>query len=220
MIVSFADYANDFGYENDDWLISPELSGDEQTISFYARTASTSKRNDYIQVRYSTTGTATSDFTLLPDGEIRLENGWTRYEYTLPAGTRYFAIRNNSEEGFAVLLDDITYTIAGDAPQVTLLGYDIYCDGELLNDEPISETTFTIDGAAPGNYWVTAVYDAGESEASNTVIIEKQVTAIDEISSVDDASRIYYDLQGRRVYTLQSGQIYICNGKKILYMNR
>lgn len=220
MIVSFADYANDFGYENDDWLISPELSGDEQTISFYARTASTSKRNDYIQVRYSTTGTATSDFTLLPDGEIRLENGWTRYEYTLPAGTRYFAIRNNSEEGFAVLLDDITYTIAGDAPQVTLLGYDIYCDGELLNDEPISETTFTIDGAAPGNYWVTAVYDAGESEASNTVIIEKQVTAIDEISSADDASRIYYDLQGRRVYTLQSGQIYICNGKKILYMNR
>ena len=166
MIVSFADYANDFGYENDDWLISPELSGDEQTISFYARTASTSKRNDYIQVRYSTTGTATSDFTLLPDGEIRLENGWTRYEYTLPAGTRYFAIRNNSEEGFAVLLDDITYTIAGDAPQVTLLGYDIYCDGELLNDEPISETTFTIDGAAPGNYWVTAVYDAGVAECT------------------------------------------------------
>lgn len=108
----------------------------------------------------------------------------------------------------------------GDAPQVTLLGYNIYCDGELLNDEPISETTLTIDGAAPGNYWVTAVYDAGESETSNTVIIEKQVTAIDEISSADDASRIYYDLQGRRVYTLQSGQIYICNGKKILYMNR
>lgn len=103
MIVSFADYANDFGYENDDWLISPELSGEEQTISFYARTASTSKRNDYIQVRYSTTGTATSDFTLLPDGEIRLENGWTRYEYTLPAGTRYFAIRNNSEEGLLYL---------------------------------------------------------------------------------------------------------------------
>ena len=221
MIVSFADYANDFGYENDDWLISPELSGDEQTISFYARTASVNKRNDYIQVRYSTTGTATSNFTLLPDGEIRLENGWTRYEYTLPAGTRYFAIRNNSEEGFAVLIDDITYTVAGDAPDVTLQGYNIYCDGQLLNDEPVSETTFVIDGAAPGNYWVTAVYDAGESEPSNVIIINEILpTAIDEVTVGNDASNIYYDLQGRRVYTLQSGQIYICNGKKILYMNR
>lgn len=220
MLVSFADYANDFGYENNDWLISPELSGDGQTISFYARTASTDKRNDYIQVRYSTTGNETSSFTLLTDGEIRLENGWTRYEYTLPAGTRYFAIRNNSAEGFAVLLDDITYTMAGQGPEVTLLGYNIYRDGELINDELISVATFTIDNAEPGNYWVTAVYDAGESEASNVVVVDSQSTAIDNLSPRDNSSHVYYDLQGRRVYTPLPGQIHISNGKKILYMDR
>lgn len=219
MLVSIADYANDFGYENDDWLISPELSGEQQTISFYARTASTSARNDYIEVLYSTTGTETASFTPITNGAIQLENGWTLYEFTLPAGARYFAIHNNSAEGFAVLVDDITYTIAGEGLDMDLQGYNIYRDGELLNDEPITETTFTLMNAEDGNYWVTAVYDKGESDASNIVVVNVQ-TSINEIATGDAASHIYYDLQGRRIYTPEAGQVYICNGKKVIFMNR
>jgi len=76
---------------NDDWLISPLLSGNEQEISFWARAASTSYPETF-EVRYSTTDRDTASFKLLAT-ETTPGDAWHEYKYTLPAGAKYFAVR-------------------------------------------------------------------------------------------------------------------------------
>ncbi len=57
----------------------------------------------------------------------------------------------------------------------SFLGYNVYCDGQLLNETALSDTTYSysFDESSIINYehsyYVTALYDEGESEASNTI---------------------------------------------------
>ena len=56
------------------------------------------------------------------------------------------------------------------------------------------------------------LYDHSEELTS----ILDSTTGVCEIESVE-YSEIYYNLQGNKVSNLQKGELYICNGKKILY---
>lgn len=51
------------------------------------------------------------------------------------------------------------------------MGYNVYHDGEKINDEPLGESTYVDGGATTGmhEYYVTALYAAGESSPSETV---------------------------------------------------
>jgi agmatine/peptidylarginine deiminase len=53
----------------------------------------------------------------------------------------------------------------------TLLGYRIYRNGEMIGNTTAEITSYLDEGLAPGTYeyYATAIYDAGESEPSNTV---------------------------------------------------
>lgn len=158
---------------NDDWAISPRLSGEAQTVTFMARSY-----DDYylenLMVMYSTTDNDINSFNYLPEGgaydEISAE--WTRYSFDLPAGTAYFAIGYVSECKVAALIDDVTYSPAGGAvAPVHPVGYNIYRDGVKINSVPVTETTYT-DSSEAGStptYHVTALYDDGESKLSNAV---------------------------------------------------
>lgn len=55
--------------------------------------------------------------------------------------------------------------------RVTLQGYNLYRNQNIINDQLITETHFedSVPGNGLYNYYVTAVYDEGESEPSNTV---------------------------------------------------
>ena len=219
MLISICDYANAWGttYRNNDWLISPLLDGSAQTISFYARTASAKERKDYLEVRYSLTDdTETANFQLVTDGSIQLNTEWTRYEFTLPAGTQRFALRNNTDRGTGVLVDDITYTRGIPAADLTLLGYNLYCDGQQVNSSLITETSCTLTDAADGEYTVTAVYSIGESEPSNSVTVSVS-TGIAETMNFELRTMNYYDLQGRRIEKPVEGRIYLYNGRKTVY---
>ena len=219
LIVSFGDAANDDWEPNNDWLISPELSGKSQTISFWARTAATKGRPDDIriliasEIEYNNNGTVKSScFTSLEDGDITLTREWEKYEFEIPAGTKYFAIRNLSDEGFAVLIDDITYDPYAPKTNANLEGYNVYRDGVILNETPVTENTYVVSPVIDGEYTVRVVYDEGESDESNVVMIKKtSVSGLD----VDNTDVIYYDLDGFRVNNPESGKIYIrwCGGK-------
>lgn len=51
-------------YVNNDWLISPRLNGDEQTISFFARSFTLENQQpERMRVLYSTTDTDPANFT-------------------------------------------------------------------------------------------------------------------------------------------------------------
>ncbi|MDE5791718.1 MAG: choice-of-anchor J domain-containing protein [Muribaculaceae bacterium] len=220
LIVSFGDAANDDMEANNDWLISPELSGKEQTITFWARTAAKKGKPDDIriltatEIEYNNNGTVKSScFEALEGGDITLTREWVKYEFTLPAGTKYFAIRNISEDGFAVLIDDITYELYLEKANAVLEGYNVYRDSSLLTPAPTSVTSFTVSPVVDGDYMVKAVYDEGESEASNVVTITG--SGINEISSHLDSDTLY-DLNGYKVKQTEKGRIYVRRNKKVM----
>ncbi|MDD7273025.1 MAG: choice-of-anchor J domain-containing protein [Prevotella sp.] len=201
----------------DHWAISPLLATEAQTISFYAKAASKQYREKF-EVRYSTTSSDVEAFTTVV-GDVTTpasQNTWVKYEFNLPQGTRYFAIRGISEDAWALLVDNVTFIPDTLGRQdATLLGYNIYRDGEKVNAQPVTTMTYA-DKATDGTheYVVTAVYDAGESLISNAVsAVTNGITDLN-VTTKEGEERIY-DLSGRRVKETARG-VYIINGKKIV----
>lgn len=158
---------------NDDWMISPLLSGAEQTVSFYAKSVTTSYGADKIELYYSTGGKTITDF-VSAGATVTTTEEWTEYTFDIPQGAKYFAFRCVSFDTFALCIDDITYSAAGgDDIDLSLIGYNVYRDGVKVNDEPVEEPQLD-DNVAPGiyHYTVTAVYAAGESRASTPVTVD------------------------------------------------
>lgn len=161
------------GYsQNDDWLISPELDG-KQVISFWACSPENTLygTNEVIEVLYSATGKEPSDFKKTA-ASIVVPGAWTRYEYELPESVKHFAIRCVSSNQYVLFIDDISFRAA--ARDFSLTGYNVYRNGDKLNPEPITETTYTdtqADLSSAAEYYVTAVYNIGESVPSNTIVI-------------------------------------------------
>ncbi|MDE7335171.1 MAG: choice-of-anchor J domain-containing protein, partial [Muribaculaceae bacterium] len=198
---------------NDDWLISPELYGGRQTISFSACSQNLAYGYETFEVYASSATNALSDFKkVLFETPAGLE--WEQYFVTLPAGTRYFAIRCTSNNRYFFSLDDITYIAKGEPRAMTLMGYNVYRNGVQLNSAPVTATTFdTVRELECDKYFVTAVYDLGESTASNVVQIGE--AGIDTITAETVKAPGIFDLQGRKVTHPTKG-LYIINGLKTL----
>ena len=169
---------------NDDWLISPELPGMEQTISFWNRSTNVNYGYDQFEVLYSTTGNTPADFVKLGD-TYSANLGWSKVEVQLPEGSKYFAIRCISYQTEAWLIDDISYTRG--TPSYTVIGYNIYRDGIKINDAVVTDNKY-VDNLTSStsetdnhSYNVTAVYAEGESGLSNTY--ETAPSGIDDTHS-------------------------------------
>ncbi len=162
-----------YGGENcDDWAISPMLDGSAQTISFWAKSYSSSYP-ETIQMLYSTGSLDTASFVKV-DEKKSLAAEWTLYTFDVPAGAKYFAIRSYDTNAFMLMLDDFTFVAAGSsAADLSIVGYDIYRDGVKLNTEPVAEAEYTDATAEAGShtYHVITVYDAGISAPSNAATV-------------------------------------------------
>lgn len=165
-LVAFADKDR----KNDDWLISPLLSGDAQTISFYGRSLySFYYGYEEYEVLVSFTGKEMDDFKSLEKGTV--PDDWTKVSIDLPEGARYFAIKCISNDAFAMGVDDITYIPGTGMPENPVVtGYNFYVNDSKVNTSDISATDFTTTGSADARYAVTAVYGDAESRYSNVVI--------------------------------------------------
>lgn len=168
---------------NNDWMISPELHFDQEfQISFRAKTYHENYGLERIRVGYSTTGRQPSDFVFVSQGqyeEIPLE--WTLKSYTIPAEARYVAINCVSYEAFILLIDDIFIGTNVIRPRAVadnpLIGYHVYRDGSRVDDELVTEMTYTdlVPEYKEYEYTVKAVYEnTGESETSE--ILKVKVT--------------------------------------------
>lgn len=167
----------------DDWAISPELSGEKQTISFSALSL-TDSNPEKIRVLYSTGSTDPADFKEASVIDKVPEN-WKLYKVELPAGAKRFAINSCAPDGSLLLIDDITYSTKFEATTLTLAGFNVYRNGEKINTEPVEDFEYldTTEMPAEGaRYVVTALYEGeGESKASNEVEITS--SAVDEIGN-------------------------------------
>lgn len=217
-IASFGAW-NDF---SDDWLISPELSGHEQIISFYAHSLPKAASADEFTVCVSTTGNDHTNFQAIDaTPQTADKSEWKLYEYILPEGTKYFAIHKTTYNGWALFIDDITFapdTLAA-TPGIMLYGYNVYKNGKRLNTALVSTPTFTDGSAQNGDvYQVTAVYDAGESAYSNKVVYHGDGVTVIESVDANEESRdgTLYDLQGRKLGTLPQRGIVISNQRKVI----
>lgn len=164
----------------DDWAISPVLSGNAQTVSFYARSYSGSYP-EKVEVLYSTGSTNTEDFIVAKAATV-VPAEWTEFTAELPEGAKYFAIRSCAASSFMLMIDDVTYETLGGTDELALVGYNVYRDGVKLNAEPVVENNYTDATATEGehSYVVTVVYDKGESKISNVVT----VSFVDGIASI------------------------------------
>lgn len=138
---------------NNDWLITPLLAfdGDFGRFSFFARSASTSLTREKIKLRYSTTGSATADFTSYLAGSattsVTVPFAWTLYEYEVPAAVKYIAIQ-------------CVYDVATVSPSFQALQVDDFIAGDYGGDPttPVELSSFTAS-ISVDNYinllWIT-----------------------------------------------------------------
>ena len=178
----------------DHWLISPELMGNEQEISFFARTITADYGYEAFEVLYSTTGSDIDNFISLDEVWLDVTD-WTEFTFTLPEGTKYFAIRHSAQDIFGLMLDDVTFEQGASAP----VGYNIYVDGVWVGST--SETAYEMPatGLSDGYHSlaVTAVYEGGKESAPATAVIDI-TSGINEIA-LDGHPVDVYTIDGRLV---------------------
>lgn len=200
--------------QNDNWLISPALSGNAQTVTFWAKSCMIAWP-ETIEVYYSTTDNQVGSFTAKVEfaGDLvygGLPEVWTLYTVELPEGAKYFAIHHNSDDTLALMIDDVTYEAASQIPDdLAITGYYIFRDGMQITDEPVNETTYTdeplgadaADGDYHFEYTVVPVYNHGTVLESNKAGVDLSYSGIADIAidSLDDATTAVYTLSGIRV---------------------
>lgn len=181
------------GKRNDDWLISPVLSGNAQTIKFFAKSWTAEYGGEEFEVLYSTTDTRPESFTKLGKTVEAPDSAWTEYSVALPQGAKYFAIHCVSLNKFILMIDDITYQPGA----FNITGYNIYRDGDKVGETAGEATTYADKTVPDGNhsYNVTVVYTIGESAMSNTAsillnAIHSQTTGAASVKALSRTIRI------------------------------
>ncbi len=173
-------------YVNNDWLISPRLNGDEQTISFFARSFTLENQQpERMRVLYSTTDTDPANFTKIHAADyLELSGEWAEFRYVVPQGARYFAVNCVSDSGFAMFVDDLSFNDLT-VPQLKLKEYEVYRNGVLLGKTSATEITDpeVVDGTV---YTVRAIFDKTESDLSESITYDE--SAVGEMTA--DAIRV------------------------------
>lgn len=190
-------YLGEGGRVND-WAISPELPGCEQEISFYVKNAD-ERYSETFEFLYSTTDM--ENFIMVSEHEVG-NCDWNRFVYTVPEGTKYFAIRCKSNSKLMMFIDDVTYIPTGVATDYEIEGYNIYRDGLKLNDAPVKATAYNdiLESAGTYTYCVTTIYKGkGESKASNKVKVEATLGIHNVYGSKKAVSTDNYDTLGRLI---------------------
>lgn len=223
----------DTGTPTNDWLISPALSGEEQTVSFWVKAPNDNvTNNDQYQnagpetfdVYYSEDDNNPSSFIKINKESLEATCNWTKHEIDLPEGALYFAVVYTTTGGLTAYnfepnyfcVDDVIYKTGG----LKVMGYNVYRDGELAKKLDANTTTWT-DTEATGThtYVVITVYANGESLNSNTVGVGDWTGIDDIVVAPNNANTPVYNIAGQRVGNnlkdVKDG-IFIQNGRKVV----
>lgn len=221
--------------DNDDYMVSPILSGNAQTIYFWAKgyrgTETSGNQTDMafketLEVLY-TLDVANLDpttYSVAKEEFVINDKAWEKYTAELPAGAKHFALHRTSKateyvdyEGtqqkvtgtgsYIMMIDDITF----EAESRTVKGYHVYKNGEKVETLDANATSYgPVNAANSDLFYITAIYEEGESLPSNLYGID-YITAIDipQTSNIKPQASNYYDLNGRAVKGLLRPGIYV-----------
>ena len=176
---------------NDNYLVSPELSGKAQTVSLWCKAVNADWAPEKFQFMYSDSSDDPEEFK--PIGSVKEVGAeWTQFTFELPEGALYFCIHNVSDQKFVFMLDDIEFTAR--TPEIA--GYNVYCDGTRVGELNAAATS-TVDypqEIGQHDYYVTVVYDMGESRLSNLARVT--TTAISGVEGVNALIPAAYGVKG------------------------
>ena len=221
--------------DNNDYMVSPLLSGEAQTISFWAKgyrgTEATGYQtemafNETLEVLYTTDADNLdpTTYTVIKETFKVNDKTWEQYLAELPAGAKHFALHRNSAKreyteyegatvevpetgSFVMMIDDIEFNVAA----MTVTGYKVYKNGTLLTTLDASTTTYTARRIEDSDtFTVKAVYGDSESADSNPISID----ILNDIRQVVNASSnvngtAIYNLRGQRVQSMSQPGLYI-----------
>ncbi len=182
----------DYMMQASDWLISPEVKGGS-TVSFWYGTLA-SNVYEYVELWYSASDTyldpedydenASGIITRMGDfHRIRSfsKTGaatWEEVKAVLPENARYFALRYCSFDGYAALIDDLSYDPI-ETSTWDIAGYSVYRqeeDGRFTHVGDTDTTGFSLKDMASGMYCVRTrvdadrdIYSVTEGPVSNLV---------------------------------------------------
>ncbi len=219
--------------KNNNWLISPALSGKAQTVTFWAKSFSISWPESF-EVFYSTTDNQPESFTAKAEisgefiNETDVPEVWTQYTVELPEGATYFAIRHNAYDSVALFVDDVTFEGQPAIPEdLAIVGYHVFRNGEQITTETVNATTFTdsplavadvVDGTNTFSYTVVPVYNYGPVMESNVAEVSIEYSGIEEVA-IDSlgADAAVYTVSGIRVpaSNLTEGIYILVSGDKV-----
>ena len=221
--------------DNNDYMVSPLLSGEAQTISFWAKgyrgTEATGYQtemafNETLEVLYTTDADNLdpTTYTIIKETFKVNDKAWEQYLAELPAGAKHFALHRNSAKreyteyegatvevpetgSFVMMIDDIEFNVAA----MTVTGYKVYKNGTLLTTLDASTTTYTARRIEDSDtFTVKTVYGDSESADSNPISID----ILNDIRQVVNASSdvngtAIYNLRGQRVQSMSQPGLYI-----------
>lgn len=191
---------------NDNWLISPLVAG-ATDVEFFIKGFGTVNPETFEVLYTEDADVNTDDFNtdnfILLGKFSHLGKDWRSVKVTLPADAKRFAIRHTTESNSSgIMIDDVTYTPAsGNEKDITAKGYNVYRDGKFIafvENEEFSEKRYE---KGLYIYYVTTLWNEGESAASNKFYAEVEndspslgVGSVDGNSASVFAGRGYIDV--------------------------
>lgn len=209
----------DSTYDGDNWLISPVLPGNAQTVSFWVH----NWMEDYGTVQYqypesyeflySTTDNAVRSFSIIGDTRTIEDKEWQKVSVDLPEGAKYFAIHQTTPAATALQfgVDDITFLQGVGAP----VSYRIYFDGKLVGTSKNLQFAISEMPADGTMIAVTAVYADGQESVPAYFKYATGINTIDADATLDiyTIGGVHVNKDAHNTKGLQPG-VYIINGKQ------
>ena len=194
---------------SDNWVVSPKLPGVEQTITLWGRNRNGQETQpEQLEFYYSTTDTEITSFVKISEATL-IRGEWEKLSFQIPTGAKYFAIRQISENGFLLLLDDISYLTSIEAP----VSFNIYRNEDFIVN--VTEKTYFVSSASTSEkFEISAVYADGRESLP---VIATDYAGIDVLNANSDkyTKGVMYDVMGRRITYPYKGLV-ISKGKKWL----
>lgn len=210
------DYDSGSAPAADHWLISPELPGIAQTISFQQTIITDQYGPETFEVLASDSDNDPGSFSLV-ESFSKNNTEWETVSADLPEGTKYFAIRHTSTDVFGLLIDDVQYAAGGSSDAT---GFNIYVDEVLVGSVEGGVLTYVTGELPIGEHKVsvTALYGNNESKPVDAFVVIEVPTAIEDVINAEGLMNIY-NLNGVKMQgdkkQLQKGA-YIINNKKVV----
>lgn len=206
---------------SDDWLISPEITPfPGATFDVTVRLLAMDSKAAF-QILYSETDAEPDSFTSVGDFTNNYNSGssnWAEYTAEVPGSAKYVAIRNVTPAASSQMI--CIDWIKVQSQLAIVAGYNVYEDGEIINEAPIEECQYAVpasvqrDATQQRAFAVTALYVDGETALSAPVYVAVGTG----VAELDAMTRSFSTVRGG-IMAYDNVEVYNLDGRRVAVGN-